>query len=616
VLPLLIAAVIALSAYGYGLTVLRRLDTAPTGQLERSTLAILVGAGILTFIVLGAGLLGALFPLVGWAIVAVGLVLTVYMLRGVRAGVIVESLKKSSAGFRRQDPLMWGCWLFLLLSATLNLLAALAPISGTDALAYHLAIPKLWVEEGRIRYVPGVYYSTAAFGLEMLFTLAMLLGSPIAAQVLHFGFGIMGTLVVYFLASRTFSTRAGVLGATLFYAITDVNVQSSIALVDLGAAAYLLAALLAALRWREQGGRWILIAALLAGFHAGTKMPNLAAAVTLWLALVIDVLARRELQVNARQLAVAAAVIGLVAAPWFARSWVWTGNPVYPYINSVFHGRDFSAEASDRQLAIQYYKTIGDRSLDRLILAPILLTVSPDAFRSGYLGPVYLSALPFVWLVPFSRSTRLLFLFALGSLPTWYFLYPRLRTLLPMVGALSGAAAAAFLGLVRLHPVARTLALASLGLWLLTSLAANGRYHLPAIPVALGLEPQDSFLRRRLAQADSQFLWYDDFMTLNQMLPSNATVLLWDTRGYYLDRTYVWANAVAQGLIPLEQQRQPAELVQALRSRGVSHVAMFPGDAPATSEVPIERLQYTLTASGNLRPIYQSPTMVLSELTP
>ncbi len=256
------------------------------------------------------------------------------------------------------------------------------------------------------------------------------------------------------------------MGATLFYAITDVSVQSSIALIDLGAAAYLLAGILAALRWREQGGRWIVVAALLAGLHAGTKMPNLAAAGALWLAMAIDVAMHRQLRAALQPLAVAAGIILVVAAPWFIRSWAWTGNPVYPYLNSVFQGRDFSAEASERQLAIQYYKTIGDRSLDRLILAPMLLTFTPDAFRSGYLGPVFLAALPFLWLSPVTRSVRFLLIVALISLPAWYFLYPRLRTLLPAIGTLVGPASAALLALLRIHPLTRVIAAVSLVLWL------------------------------------------------------------------------------------------------------------------------------------------------------
>jgi hypothetical protein len=611
---ILIAGLIGWAAFGYGIVVLRRMGTVPSGRLERVILAILMGAGMLTFLVLGIGLLGGLSPIFGWLGMLVGVLLSVPSLRGVKWSRLTDRRWKPLSVPTRGDVLAWGCWTFLVLSATLNLLAALAPISGTDVLAYHLAIPKVWVEEGRIRYVPGVYYSTAAFGLEMVFTMALLLGSPIAAQVVHFGYGIMAAGVVYLLASRAFSARAGLLAAILFYAITDVNVQSSIALVDLGAAAYLLAGILAALRWREQGGRWYLVAALLAGFHAGTKMPNLAAAEALWLAMAIHAIACRELSTTWRQLCVAGVVSAIVAAPWFLRSWAWTGNPVYPYLNSTFQGRDFSPEASERQLSLQYYKTIGDRSLDRLLLTPFVLTVTPDAFRSGYLGPLYLAALPFVWLVPVSRNARLLLLVAVVSLPTWYFLYPRLRTLLPVIGAVSGAAAAGLLGLIRLHPITRGLAAASLTAWLLVSLAANGRYHLAAVPVALGLESQDSYLRRRLPLPDSQFHWYPDFMAINQVLPPHATVLLWDTRGYYLERPYVWANSVAQGLVPPERQRRPDDLLPALRDRGVTHVAMFPGDAHATSEAPIERLQFTLQTSGALRPIYQSATMVLSEI--
>jgi hypothetical protein len=613
-IAILIAALIGWSAFGYGIPVLRRLGTLPTGRLERSVLAILMGGGIITFIVFGIGLLGELIPTLGWLTVLAGILLTLPSLQSVKWSELVSAAQKARPLPPRGDILAWSCWAFLLLSAALNLLAALAPITGTDALAYHLAIPKVWVEEGHIRYVPGVYYSTAAFGLEMIFTLAMLLGSPIAAQVIHFGFGIMAACIVFFLASRAFNARVGTLAATLFYAISDVSVQSSIALVDLGAAAYLLAAVLAALRWREQGGWWWLVAALLSGFHAGTKMPNLAAAEALWLAMAIDAVVRRDFSASWQRVCLAGMVTAVVAAPWFIRSWAWTDNPVYPYLNSIFHGRDFSPEASERQLSLQYYKTIGDRSLDRLLLSPLVLTVTPDAFRSGYLGPVYLTALPFVWLVPLSRNARLLLLVALVSLPTWFFLYPRLRTLLPVVGAVSGSAAAGLMGLTRLHPVTQALAVASLAAWLLISLAANGRYHLAAVPVALGLESQDSYLRRRLPQPDSQFLWYADFIELNRILPREASVLLWDTRGYYLDRPYVWANSVAQGLIPPEQQRQPADLLRALRERGITHVAMFPGDAPASSDVPIERLQYTLQTSGALKPTYQSRTMVLSEI--
>src|SRR5215217_9176792 len=151
-LAILVTVVIACSAYGYGSWILRRLGTLPSGQLERSVFAILLGAGVLTFLILGIGLVGALTTILGWIVVAVGVLLAALMLRGLRLNTVTGSLRKTIGQVRKQNLLSLGCWVFLLLSASLNLLAALAPVSGTDVLAYHLAIPKLYVEEGRIRY--------------------------------------------------------------------------------------------------------------------------------------------------------------------------------------------------------------------------------------------------------------------------------------------------------------------------------------------------------------------------------------------------------------------------------------------------------------------------------
>ena len=64
-IALLIAALIGWSAFGYGFLMLRRLGTVPSAGLERTILAILMGAGILTFLVLGVGLLGWMTPIFG-----------------------------------------------------------------------------------------------------------------------------------------------------------------------------------------------------------------------------------------------------------------------------------------------------------------------------------------------------------------------------------------------------------------------------------------------------------------------------------------------------------------------------------------------------------------------
>src|SRR5262245_1328529 len=66
-----------------------------------------------------------------------------------------------------------------------TLAGALAPPTAGDALCYHLEIPKRFVEHGSIEYLPLTDNSLFPFQMEMLYTLALLLGMPLLAPLLH-----------------------------------------------------------------------------------------------------------------------------------------------------------------------------------------------------------------------------------------------------------------------------------------------------------------------------------------------------------------------------------------------------------------------------------------------
>jgi hypothetical protein len=60
----------------------------------------------------------------------------------------------------------------------------------------------------------------------------------------------------------------------------------------------------------------------------------------------------------------------------------------------------------------------------------------------------------------------------------------------------------------------------------------------------------------------------------NDYLPLDAKVLLaiWETRGYYLDRTVIWANPISQRIIKWEQFDDVGTLAAFLRSLGITHI--------------------------------------------
>ena len=65
---------------------------------------------------------------------------------------------------------------------------------------------------------------------------------------------------------------------------------------------------------------------------------------------------------------------------------------------------------------------------------------------------------------------------------------------------------------------------------------------------------------------------------INHNLPENARVLLlpFETRGYYLDRDYMWGNPFAQRMIRFEQFNSPEDLADYLRFLGITHILENP----------------------------------------
>jgi hypothetical protein len=84
------------------------------------------------------------------------------------------------------------------------LIAALAPPGGAewDALSYHLTVPKAYLREARVFYVPYDHHSNFPFLLQMLYTLMLGVKSVGGAKLCHWLCGVLLTLSVYTFARR------------------------------------------------------------------------------------------------------------------------------------------------------------------------------------------------------------------------------------------------------------------------------------------------------------------------------------------------------------------------------------------------------------------------------
>lgn len=236
----------------------------------------------------------------------------------------------------------------------LGLVAALAPPVRFDALVYHLALPKSYLQIGRVAFQPVNLYSGMPQAGEMLYTLGMACAGEEAAAVLGWFcallalWGLAGFLVDHFGGSPAWA------GAASLMAGASLSLSTSWAYVDWIALLFGTGLLVSLVNWRivPSRGRLALVGAF-AGLALGTKysagfMVLATLAVILWASWRAK---RKEedMAVQGRWAGMvkslrAGLIFGLAAllsvAPWWLKNFLSTGNPLSPFL---FAGQGMNA---------------------------------------------------------------------------------------------------------------------------------------------------------------------------------------------------------------------------------------------------------------------------------
>jgi Glycosyltransferase family 87 len=280
---------------------------------------------------------------------------------------------RHGAGFRpanfgmEQKPLALALLLFVLLA---HWLVALKPEISADGLSMHLALPMAVENSGSWGFdFQRQTWALMPAGGDCLFTAAYLLGGAqggegahggeAAARLLNFALLVLTTWLVA-RASRSY------LMAALFASTPLAHMVSGSLFVENVWAALILGGALGLVRYADTNEPFELrTAGALLGAALAVKLTAVvfvapAALVGIWLA------ARRS---QFRVLTQAAAVLAVLAAPPYVYSLVKTGNPVFPFGNTIFHS--------------PYYDTAEPFS-DLRYVAPLSFKTPYDVtFRSG-----------------------------------------------------------------------------------------------------------------------------------------------------------------------------------------------------------------------------------------
>ena len=469
-------------------------------------------------------------------------------------------------------------YLILVLVGVMTFLECLAPETSQDALVYHLAIPDIYIRNGGFEYVPGNFFANFPQNMEMLFTLGLMLDGSSLAAYYHWLLGLFTALAVAALARQISGGKGGILSATVFATIPTVALIATWSYVDLGLVFFEVVAVLAFLRWWNNGSLgWLFFAAINTGLAAGCKYTGGAIGILIGIAIFFEgAKQRRKLKESLVFITLFSVVSLSIVSPWYIKNFVYTGNPIYPFMYTIFGGKDWDLQRS--VVLSEFLNSWGSSEgfLDFISL-PWKLTFFAKFFSiesfDGLIGPIFLLASPIIFVsLKGTSNARIVFFMAAGLALFWVLMSRQIRFLLPALACVS-----AILGgsqFLYEKTIYRRVLVTCLGIsFAFNTLVISTHFasHNP-IPVVLGFEHQEQYLAREVPGGD-----YPLFQHINTKLPQNAYVLFAASGnpGFLCQRKYrvdaIFENETLMDILEASKDSEKGILGE-FKRRGFTHV--------------------------------------------
>jgi hypothetical protein len=513
-----------------------------------------------------------------------------------------------------------------------------------DALAYHLADPKVFLVQHRITSLPTEHHSNFPFLMEMLYCVALLYDSFPLANLLHLTMGMLTLVAILGFCRRVLPGQVGWI-AVLLLATTPVYLwECCVAYIDVAMGLYVTLAAFAATMMietmhkpsqdrNENGGsndrddnkdlsrrlrEWGLLAGITTGFALDTK----------YLALIPFVLVPLLLlyrRVPLRHVLTVVWVAALIGCPWYLKNVALMHNPVYPFLFKLFSASTYWSadraapyQAEQGSFGYPHALSIPGRSTDNLFQSignlfqtPWRLLVTPQRYANPgdftfmvLLGGLYTAGIfPLIFLRKLPRPIVNLLLLLGVQVLVWFMNAQHVRYLLFLLPMAAVVAAYGFSAVSRLDRPPGAYTAKNLRMFpTLVTLMMTGQvlfvvWALCALPTTSKAVQDTHMMQTTLNLADvlknatEPDTWedyksrrlgiYDAIDWINHNTPSSAGVVLYDeVRGFYLERLYLWGNGEHSSYIPYAKMKNGLDLTVWLRQHNIRYVLINLNQSP------------------------------------
>lgn len=463
------------------------------------SLAILIG--IYSYLVFSLGLLNQLYQSS-----VIFLTLTYFLI------IVIYYRTKISLNLKFNKISFVFC--LILVQLFINLIGALGPELSFDALWYHLALPKIFLQSHSVFHINGglFYYSDMPKLGEMLYVSSLSFGNEILAKLIHFSFGILILVALYKLSRQFLDKNFSLIAVLIFSSNLVFSWQSTTSYIDLIRTFFELLSLWGFINfYKTKERKWIVESAVMLGLAISVKLLSITS-ILIFLPLILIV--ERKLTKN---LIVFPCISLLIPLPYFIYSFLNTGNPVYPLFS-------------------KYYKEIF------IFSNPLNILSLADP-----ISPIYLIILPFIVFnfKKFSSKIKIIVYYSLLAFIVWYLTQGTGggRFILPYLPAFSLIIA---ITIKNLSKNLQKIVLFIIVFISLITILYRGVASYKYLPVVLGSQSKREFLTKNLNFSFGDFYDTDDYFK-NQIKSTDKILLFGFHNLYYIDFPFIDSSYVKNG---------------------------------------------------------------------
>ncbi len=468
------------------------------------------------------------------------------------------------------------------------LMGVLAPSDTVDwdSLAYHMAVPKLWLAAGQIQFVSFIHHSNFPFSVDNLYIWGLAWGGQAGAKAFSIGFFVFGVAAIFGLARTQYGEKAGWWSSLIFGTTPMVVWLTGSAYIDVANGLFAGLGILFTARWlTSKSTPDAVLAGVFAGMCMASKYTGLQILFAIFAILAIYGVLNKDLKNHARAVALIGGIAVAISCPWYVKNIINTGNPVYPFFYSVFGGKNWDAFSEkiykEQQQTFGTGRPMPEDGSDYVShpLEPARLggSILGLAYQPGrYIDPhptagggVPFGSLGFValasglWWLASGRSKRfeLSILASIGlCLVLWFFLSQQSRYILGLTVPLC-VLAGGVIATLRLGVILAAGAILQAGLGLYAIKSARTDTQLQVVTGKVTSEQYQTELVR----------FYEPAQWINENV--NGKIGLYDeVFGFFLDMPYFWAGPGHTTELDYEHLSDGQGLIDKLKNQSITAI--------------------------------------------